>query len=90
MASKRDLKKVIKYVCSELLAETVASTLDRAGKDNDNANALMRTIILIHNDYVCRISHPEPGKKAKDYFRDIRESLNVQVSEIIDQINNLN
>ena len=36
-----------------------------------------------------RISHPEPGIPAKQYFKDLREKFTAQASEIIDQINNL-
>ena len=43
-----------------------------------------------HNDFVCRISHPEPGMEPKKYFADLTKNFNSQISEIVDQIANLN
>lgn len=91
MASKRILKKNIKYICSELFAECVASSLYNIKKGNsDNCEALLQSILSIHHDYVCRISHPEPGMSPKVYFSDLTHNFNAQISEIIDQIANLN
>lgn len=89
MASKRDIKKRVNYICSELFAECVATSLYGGNKDEENVKALMHTILSIHHDYVCRISHVEPGLPAKKYFSDFSKSFNGQVNEIIDQISNL-
>jgi len=43
----------------------------------------------LRNNYVGRISHIEPGMKAKDYFKDLREKFDAEANEIIDQICNL-
>jgi hypothetical protein len=45
------------------------------------------SIVKIHNNYISRISHPEPGMKAKDYFKDLREKYSAEIGEILDQIN---
>ena len=44
---------------------------------------------MIQNDYVNRISHPEPGMEKKEYFKDLIDNFNKQTSEIIDQIASL-
>lgn len=89
MPNKRDLKKTINYICSELFAECVAASLYNGNPNEDSVNALLSSILMIQNDYVNRISHPEPGMKQKDYFRDLIDNFNKQTSEIIDQIASL-
>ena len=90
MSNKRDLKKTINYICSELFAECVAASLYNGKPEEDNVNALLSSILMIQNDYVSRISHPEPGMKQQDYFKNLTKNFNKQVSEIIDQIAALN
>ena len=89
MSNKRDLKKTINYICSELFAECVAASLYNGKPEEDNVNALLSSILMIQNDYVNRISHPEPGMKKKEYFKDLIDNCNKQTSEIIDQIASL-
>ena len=64
MSNKRDLKKTINYICSDLFAECVAASLYDGKPNEDNVNALLSSILMIQNDYVRRISHPEPGMDA--------------------------
>ena len=89
MPNKRDLKKTINYICSELFSECVAASLYNGNPNEDSVNALLSSILMIQNNYVNRISHPEPGMKQKDYFRDLIDNFNKQTSEIIDQIASL-
>ena len=90
MASKRFLKKNINYVCSELFAECVANSLYNIKGDDKNTNAMLHSILVMRNNFVCRISHPEPGISSKKYFSDLIEKFNEQAGEIIDQITNQN
>ncbi len=90
MSNKRDLKKAINYICSDLFAECVAAAL--YGGDTpyqENVDALLSSILVIHSDFISRVSHPEPGMKPKLFYKDLTEDFNKQVTEIIDQINNL-
>ena len=87
MANKRSLKRSITLICEELLAECVAVSL--YGQNRDNAEALIFSTLKMQDDFIRRISHPEPGMPAKVYFKDLREKFAAQASEIIDQINNL-
>jgi len=88
MASKRDLKKGINYICSDLFSECVAMTLYGNKKDED-VNTLLSSILIVHNDYVSRISHTEPGMKPKLYFNDLKRGFSAQVDELIDSIANI-
>ena len=87
MASKRTLKKKINLICEELFAEGVALSLYGHEAQKDNGQAILFSIVKIHNNYIILMSHPEPGMKAKDYFKDLREEDSAEIGEILDQIN---
>lgn len=89
MANKRILKRTINYICSDLFAEAVAASLYGEKPNKDNIDALLSSILIIHNDFLSRVSHPEPGMDKKVYYKAIIEDFNKQASEIIDQIQNL-
>ncbi|MCI7309280.1 MAG: hypothetical protein MR536_00270 [Prevotella sp.] len=84
--NKRDLKKTINYVCSELFAECVAASLYSGHANEENVNALLASILNTHSDYLQRVSHPEPGLKPKLYYQHLVKEFNKCVGEIIDQI----
>ena len=88
MANKRILKRKINYVCSELFSEVVAASYSIKA-DDENVKALLTSILVIHNDYIRRVSHVEPGMSASEFFKDLITKFNKQVSEIIDQISNI-
>ncbi len=89
MANKRILKKEINYVSSELFAECVAASLYNITCDEKNIDSLLRMIVEMHSDYIMRVSHPEPGMKAKIYYGILKNSFNKEVNCIVDQIGNL-
>lgn len=89
ITNKRELKRTINYVCSDLFAECIATSLYNGASNKDDMEAILSAILSIHNDYVCRISHPEPGMKPKAYYKDLITNFNKQVTEIIDQISNI-
>jgi hypothetical protein len=91
MANKRSLKQAINLICEELFAEAVAASLygNEPHKENGNAQALLSSIVRLQADYTSRISHVEPGMKATDYFKSLREKFTSEVDEMVDQINNL-
>lgn len=88
MASKRYLKKNINYICSDLFSECAAMAL-YGNKKEEDVKALLSSILIIHNDYVSRISHAEPGMKPKLYFKDLKNNFYAQAEELIDSIANL-
>ena len=72
-------------VFSRLLPEK--ETVSRS-EHPENAEALLSSIIKLERNFICRISHVEPGMEAKQYFKDLIEKFNAQVIEMVDQINN--
>ena len=89
MANKKDLKRSISAICSELFAEGVATSLYGDKDNRTDVEALLSSILVIHSDFIRRVSHPEPGMKQKVYFKALKEDFNKQTSEIIEQICNL-
>lgn len=89
MANKRTIKHNINTICAELFAECVAVSRYEAKTNEENVESLLHTIVKMEKDYIARVSHPEPGMRAKKYFNDLIEKFNAHVVEVIDQINNL-
>lgn len=89
MANKRDLKKEINYICSELFAESVATALYSNNSDEANLNTLLKSLMRMHSDYIMRVSHPEPGMPRKAYYKALINSFNNDVNDYVDQISNL-
>lgn len=89
MANKRVLKKTINCICSELFAECIAVSLYNESIQKESLDDLLATILRMHNHYIMRVSHIEPGMSAREYFKDLAHSFNKQVDEVIDHIGNL-
>jgi hypothetical protein len=89
MPNKKDLKSTINSICSDVFAECVAMSLYHSKADEENVNALLASILDVRDDFISRISHPEPGMKKKEYYDHLARSFTEQISEIIDQISNL-
>ncbi len=89
MANKRELKKLVNYICSDLFSECIAASLYNGNSNEEEVNSILISILMVQRDYVCRISHPEPGMPPKDYFKDLKERLNIQIEEISDNIANI-
>ena len=89
MSNKRDLKRTISYICGDLFTEGIAASLYGENRDTENIEAILTSILVMHNNYIRRVSHVQPGMPAKVYFKDLKEKFSKEVNEIIDQINNL-
>jgi hypothetical protein len=76
-------------VCGELLAEAVAASLYGNDKHKAGDETLLYSIMQMQRNYICRVSHPEPGMPAKRYFQDLRKKFSAEISETVDNINNL-
>lgn len=89
MTNKRDLKKAINYICSDLFTECLAASLCCSDDNVKACNDLLSGILLMHSDFVSRVSHPEPGMAAKKYYQKLATDFNKEVSALIDQISAL-
>nr|WP_314520349.1 hypothetical protein [uncultured Prevotella sp.] len=89
MSNKRDLKRTINYICGDLFVEGIAASLYGESRESDSIEALLTSILSMHNNYIRRVSHVEPGMPAKVYFKDLKDKFSKEVNEVIDQLNNL-
>lgn len=89
MSNKRDLKRTINYICGDLFTEGIAASLYGENRDNDNTEAILTSILVMHSNYIRRVSHVQPGMPTKVYFKDLKDKFSKEVNEIVDQLNNL-
>lgn len=88
MSNKRNLKRSINAICDELFAECVAASLYGGGNEKTNVESLMVSVAAMRDDFISRLSHPEPGMPQKVYFRKLIREFTGHVSELADHINN--
>jgi hypothetical protein len=86
MSNKRDLKKAINNICTELFTECASAALYCNKEQRENFDALLSSVVLMRNNYISRISHPEPGMPQKAYFKKLINDFNKETTEFIDQI----
>ena len=66
MASRRNLKKVVKNISGELFADCVLLRLTEQA-DRTKVEELMRDIATMYAEFVARINHTEKGSEALFY-----------------------
>ena len=71
MANKRDLKRTINYITSELFAETVAASLYNGKPTQEDVDGILSAIVMINGDYISR-GHRHPGTPSQDGRQRIR------------------
>ena len=89
MSNKQELKKQINLICEELFVDFIAASLYGNTSKQTEAEAILSSIANLQRNYISRISHPEPGMPAREYYKDLKEKFSKEVIEIIDHINNL-
>lgn len=89
MAKRKDLKTGISYLCTELISETVATSLYDSRQNQGNILSTINAIIRMRKDYLSRVSHVEPGMKPKLYFKSIKDSFMRDYEEMLETISNL-
>lgn len=89
MAKRKDLKKNINYICSELFAECVALTHYKIDVKQADVDNVMTRILLMQDEFINRISHTQPND-ASAYYKKLRDDFNAQVEDIITLISQLN
>ena len=85
---RKDLKKHINYLCGELLAECIAAGQYGKKDNKDDIENVMLSILKMQDDWICRLSHVEPGS-TKLFFKKLREDMQKRTDEIVEQIQNL-
>ncbi|MBR4312725.1 MAG: hypothetical protein IKT86_05210 [Bacteroidaceae bacterium] len=81
MANKRNLKKGINYVASDLFLECIVLKQIKKA-DSTRADEIMADILYLQNEFLARAGHPEPGC-VKKYYRKLQEDFTTEVGNII-------
>ena len=89
MAKRRELKKGINYLCGELFAECVAIMHYQKPIPQEDVDNVMTSILNLQDDMLNRVSHVEPGIKAKEFFKKLRTDMVERTDEIVEQIKSL-
>ena len=84
MANRKQLKKSIRKITGELFADCVALSLCQQA-DRDKLEQLMQEVLNVHNDYVARISHTEPGS-VKMYYKKLKQEFTEKVNDLSKRI----
>ncbi len=88
MAKRRDLKKNVNYIASELFAECVAQRVLFPNVDKNELDRLMTEVLSMHTEFISRISHTEPGN-VKGFYKKFNLDFSNKVNEIIDGLEKL-
>ena len=81
MANKRNLKKAINYVASDLFLECIVLKQIKKA-DAAKADEILADILCLQNEFLARAGHPEPGC-VKKYYRKLNEDFGNEVGNII-------
>ena len=84
MASRRQLKKELNYICGELFADCVVLKMCDTCNE-DLLNQTMLEIINLRSEYVSRVSHTEKGS-VKKFYAKLREEFSAKVEAISQKI----
>ncbi len=82
MASRRNLKKAINHISSELFAECMYLKATAGEKAQEAIDQQMVNILRLQNEHICRISHTEPGN-VKGFYKKLRTDFSAGVEEIV-------
>lgn len=89
MASRRNLKKTIKFVSSELITDIYFRCLMSKKIDDQKVDGLVVEIMAINREFVLRVNRPdgkENPKLVKAYFRKLFSDWQIAMDKLIKDI----
>ncbi len=88
MASKRDLKKWVKYTCCYITGLLIVET-SRSGEEKRPVyNNLLNDLFGLYNDIVSRINHTEPGN-TKGFYKKLKADFSEGIRTIVGKMDEL-
>ena len=84
MANKRELKKSINYIASDLFQECIILKMIKKA-DNAKADEVLVDILNLQNEFLARANHPQPGA-VKAYYRKLYADFGDAVESIINKM----
>ncbi len=84
MASRRMLKKAIRNVTDEILADCMAVSLT-GDADETRLAELAAKALRLEKEYVARVNHTEPGSE-RLFYKKLREKLEAEANSIASDV----
>lgn len=84
MASKREIKKSLKYIMSDLFTATIISVAQK-NANVDKAEEIHNKILNTYTDFNSRLSNYERNN-AKAFFKQFKSEINAEIENIIKSI----
>lgn len=83
MANRKDLKKTINNIASELFTECMYLKGAVDADKQEAVDELIMKVLHLQNEHICRISHTEPGNVA-GFYKKLYADFDKEVSDILD------
>ena len=83
MASRKNLKKAVNNIASELFAECLYLKANAPAERQEAIDEVMLQVLRLQNEHLSRISHTEPGN-VKGFYKKLRDDFSAQVGEIVE------
>ena len=88
MATRRQLKKAVNQIATELMVECVAAQHNNPNIATADVENIAKSILLLQADYLSRLSHVD-RHQVKRFFAQWHDDIAVSTNEIIDAIYHL-
>ena len=88
MASRKNLKKDVDYLCDGLKFEVLCSTL-QPGIEETVFTELLTRVDRLNEDFRSRIQH-STGNECKSYYKKLREDFTTEADKIYAELKMLN
>ena len=92
MATKRDIKKDIRYLCEQLILDALEISEIVNDSDKQTVITIVAEIASLYNELISRTNHPDGKdnpKLVKAYFNSISNDLLTECNNIYEKLNKL-
>jgi hypothetical protein len=89
MASRRKLKKTIKFVSSELITDIYFRCLVSKNIEDQKVDSLVVNVVELNREYLLRVNCPDGKdnpKLVKNYFRKLFADWQIAMEKLIKEI----
>ncbi len=93
MANRKELKKDINYLASEILSQAYMKFALMENVNEEQIQPIMVEALEMRNEYVARANHPDgkDNKKiVKTYYQTLRKNLMAKTVELLDKLEAIN
>lgn len=92
MANKKNLKKDVDFLVSEVVSDCYTFMLIHGEKNRDKALSIVETMLEKRNELITRINNPEnkhDAKAVKAHYKAIQEDLMVAVDDCFTKLSEI-